>query len=248
MTSHMTALGFPVTTEQDFRHYVYQATEFGQKLETPNGSYTVWKVDHNIELWVQTNLHKRIIGMHPHFYGNARMRIGLIKRIYRNGQTILDGSFYAFADPTTDDPTSGRFPFVFDAPDYDLYQQLHLPEITDVQLAAFAYHLHGYPIHSDYKNSINGEQQLPESSAVACDLFDSKGVLKKHPPARITLTGRILHTAQLTNPVTNQKFYWAYVQTPGGDIDVVADPQIVQGKLVPQGLLSGTFWLSGRLV
>src|SRR5579871_568043 len=104
MPSHMTTLGFPVTTEKDFRHYVFAASEFGRKIESPNGSYTLWEPGIGIELWVQTNLHKRIIGMNLHFSGHSRMRVGLIRRIVKIGRSILDGAFYAWADPQKDEP------------------------------------------------------------------------------------------------------------------------------------------------
>src|SRR5918911_3052462 len=93
---HMMTLGFPVTTAQDFRHYVYQASEFGQRIEARHGSYTLWEVGNGIELWVQTNLHGRIIGMNPHFNGRARMRITLTERIPRSPHSILDGAFCAW--------------------------------------------------------------------------------------------------------------------------------------------------------
>jgi hypothetical protein len=83
MYSHLTTLGFPITTEQDFRHYAYAASEFGEKIETTRGSYTLWRLGSGIELWVQTNLHKRIIGMNPHFSGATSMRVFLTKPVIR---------------------------------------------------------------------------------------------------------------------------------------------------------------------
>jgi len=50
------------------------------------------------------------------------------------------------------------------------------------------------------------------------------------------------------NPLTQQPFYWARVRTYGGIFDVVADPQIVQGTIVQNGIVGGLFWLSGTLL
>jgi len=248
MPSHMTTLGFLVTTEQDFRHYAYQASEFGEKIETPNGSYTFWEVGNGIELWVQTNLHKRIIGMNPHFRGRASMRAGLVKYVSRKEQTILDGSFYAWANPITNDPTSGMFPFVFDLPDYDTYHPILLPCIIDVQLAAFAHHLIGFADEATYTASQHKDLKFAPESLVPSGLFTPTGKIKEPPQAEIIFNGRVLETARLVNPVTSQKFYWARVRTLGGEMDVVADPQIVQGQVVQDGIVNGTFWLSGRLL
>jgi hypothetical protein len=65
--------------------------------------------------------------------------------------------------------------------------------------------------------------------------------------ARAAISGRVLATQTITNPVTSQKFYWARIHTQGGELDVVADPQVVQGQLVVGGVIYGSFWLSGRL-
>jgi hypothetical protein len=248
MHSYMTALGFPVTTEQDFRHYVYLASEFGKKIETPNGSYTLWEVGSGIELWVQTNLHKRILGMKPHFHGPTSMRVGLIKHVSRQQQTILDGAFYAEAAPKTDDPESGEYPFVFDLPDYDTYHAVFLPCIVPAQLAAFAHRLTGFIDEKTYLASQNQSIKFAVESIIPTGLFTPPGKPKEPPVAEVILNGRVLDTARLINPVTGQRFYWARVRTLGGEMDVVADPQIVQGSLVQDGIVHGTFWLSGRLL
>ena len=247
MTSNMISLGFPVTTEQDFRHYVYQATEFGRKIETPNGSYTLWEIGSGIELWVQTNLHRRIIGMNPHFQGLGRMQVGLSRRITRRSHSILDGAFYAWTNPQADNPSSGEFPFVFDLPDYDTYLDLQLPSLERVQLAAFAYTLRGFKDEREYMNFTREGSKTESEPLVSCGLFSSNNKVTSAPCSEMSMNGRILETARLTNPVTGQKFYWARVRIAGGTIDVVADPQVVQGPLIAKGMLSGKFWLSGRL-
>ncbi|HLZ62332.1 MAG TPA: hypothetical protein VKR06_35760 [Ktedonosporobacter sp.] len=250
MPNHMTALGFPVTTEQDFRHYVYQTSEFGEKIETPNGSYTLWTPGNGIELWVQTNLHRRLLGMNPHFSGQASMRAHLTARILRPQDTPLDGAFHAWANPTSDDPESGLFPFVFDSPDYDRHNELQLPHLARVQIAAFAHQLKGFASEEEYMNSQGSGIKFASESFIPSGLFTPgpQGKNKKPPQAQAIFSGRVIATQRLTNPVTNQKFYWAQVHVLGGEIDIVADPQVVEGKVVEDGIVSGTFWLSGRLL
>lgn len=251
MPVHMTALGFPVTTEQDFRHYAYQASEFGQKIETRNGSYTHWEAGRGIELWVQTNLHRRIIGMNPHFRGEARLRADIIRRIPRYEHSILDGAFYSWADPSADHPASDLFPFVFDLPDYDVYDKLCLPCTASIQLTAFAYELKGFQHTEAYLASLperRDGRKFAIESFIPSGLFTSSGRVQDAPLANAILSGHVLDSMQLTNPVTGQRFYWARIHIPGGDVDVVADPQVVQGHIVRDGVISGRFWLSGRLV
>jgi hypothetical protein len=239
---HMMTLGFAVTTAQDFRHYVYQASEFGQRLEAKHGAYTQWVIGNGIELWVQTNLHRRIIGMNPHFNGKTRMRATLAERIPRYPHSILDGAFSAWANPIVNTAESSRYPFVFDLPDYDLYEELCLPTTIYVQLTAFAYELRGFETEMAYKISQRGGRKgIVES-------FLSSGRAKNPAQAEAMFSGRVLDVRMITNPVTEERFYCAQVSVLGSELDVVADPQVVQGKVVKGGVIRGAFWLSGRLI
>ena len=250
MLNHMTSLGFPVTTEKDFRHYVFTASEFGQKIESPNGSYTLWEPGNGIELWVQTNLHKRIIGMNLHFSGHSRMKVGLTRRILKIGQSILDGAFYAWAAPQRNEPESGYYPFVFDVPDYDLHNDVRVPSLATVQLTAFAHELEGFENTAAYMAAQESGLSRAEESFIPSGLFTSghRGGVREPPVAEAIFSGHVLVTQILINPVTDQRFYWARVRTLGGEVDVVADPQVVRGKVIRNGIIKGSFWLSGRLV
>ena len=52
----------------------------------------------------------------------------------------------------------------------------------------------------------------------------------------------------LTNPHTSLTFHWTRVKTLGGEYDVVADPAIVDGEIAPQGVVSVSGWVSGRIM
>ena len=265
MFSRMNTLGFLVTTARDFRHYVYQASEFGYKIETSNGSYTLWEIGNGIELWVQTNLHKRIIGMNPHFHGATHVRAELLKSISRPGQSVLDGGLYAWANPSS--TLSAAYPFVFDLPDYDTYRHLLLPTTSSVQLAAFAQELHAFPNTATFKTWLSEQSKqsnrrpdytqerawangtnCEDCLVIPCGLYTPSGKLASYPPAELVVRGHIHETVYKTNPVTRQKFYWALVRSLGCEFDVVADPQIVQGTLSAGGFVHGLFRLCGRLL
>jgi hypothetical protein len=67
------------------------------------------------------------------------------------------------------------------------------------------------------------------------------------PEAYAILTGHVLETSIITNPITDSDFCWAKIRTLGGELDMVADPLMLNGFLVKGGIISGSFWLSGRL-
>ena len=200
MPSHMTSLGFPVTTEQDFRHYVFAASEFGRKIKSPNGSYTLWEPGNGIELWVQTNLHKRIIGMNLHFSGHSRMQLELTRRISKPGHSIMDGALYAWANPQNHEPESGTYPLVFDVPDYDLHTDLRLPKLVTVQLAAFAHELQGFESTEAYTAAQKTGIQFAEESFIPSGLFrpGPQGGMREPPLAQAIFSGHVLVTTSLS--------------------------------------------------
>lgn len=250
MSQHLTALGFPVSTEQDFRHYVYQATEFGETFISGHGSYTCWKPGYGIELWVQTNSHHRLLGMNPHFRGTARTRVRITERIPHYHSSILEGAFYAWACPQEANGAahSELFPFVFDLPDYDCYETFPIPSVVPVQLSAFAYYLQSCVDGKSYTDAQKVMHSPSTLSFTPTGLFTPDGRTRHPALAQARFNGYVIATQMMTNPVTWQKFYSARVHTLIGEIDIVADPQVVQGRLAPGCIIQGDFWLSGRLL
>src|SRR4051794_40174333 len=87
MPNHMTTLGFAASAEQDVAQLAMIAARQGQPLPGNGGTYYRWSPGAGIELWAQADPDGRIIGLNPHFAGVARMRVGLIERIAREGDS-----------------------------------------------------------------------------------------------------------------------------------------------------------------
>ncbi len=60
--------------------------------------------------------------------------------------------------------------------------------------------------------------------------------------------GHVQRALMVTNPVSRLQFHHILVQNAAGLLDIVADPAIVQGRPVEAGVVSGEFWLSGRVL
>lgn len=245
MPSHMSTIGFPVQTNQDFERLARQAVASGETIEAPGGSYCVWSPGGGIELWAQRDLQGQLIGLNPHFSGKARMQVGLTGRVQRPQASALDGAFYGWAGAPADEPESGEYPFVFDAPDYRAYDALQLPTVGMVQLAAFAHHLTAVKNERAMRGWM---RSMAPESCIPSGTFRPGGGTIDPPKAEVIFCGRVLETDRLINPDTQHAFYWARVRTLGGEFDVVADPAVVQGAIVKDGIVGGTCWLSGRLI
>lgn len=84
--------------------------------------------------------------MNPHFFGDARMRVSVTERVLPPYEDSLDGAFYGWLDPESDEnPEGGWCPVVFDAPNYSSLGGLELPLVCEVQLAAFPHELEVFP-------------------------------------------------------------------------------------------------------
>jgi hypothetical protein len=118
-----------------------------------------------------------------------------------------------------------------------------LPAVTEVQLAAFA---HTCACHADdeaFAASQDSDMRFAPESFIPSGTFDDGDVAS----AIALFTGHVVETEELTNGWTGERFRWARVRTLGGEVDVVADPEIVEGTPIAGGVIEGTFWLSGQL-
>jgi hypothetical protein len=229
-----------------------------------------------IEVWAKDEGDGKIGHVHPHFSGGARMRVALVeKRI--NEDALTDGLFVAYFKHKEgegiesvherlrygDGTYTGVIPFVFGSPDYECHANLQIPIVTDVQITAFPFKMTAYETEDDWFDS-QIEQDKLDSGEEAQEDDDDGGVLagasfipttmlfeKKSPDdfprPTAALSGIVLETAIITNPVTEQDFSWARIETAAGEIDLVVSAELLDGYLVEGGVAAGHCYLSGRL-
>jgi len=243
MPSHLSSIGFPTETEDEFRAWGVLAAEHGETIECEGGVYYAWRAGGGAELWLQVH-DDVILGVNPHFAGDASMRVGLTARVARDDESPLDGAFYGWAEPA-DGAESGQYPFVFDAPDARLQDDLVLPHVGRVQVAAFAHELRAFPDDDAFGAAEHTVKLAPEAF-IPAGLFT--GVESGPPRAHAVFAGHVVETALRQNGFSRAAFWWARVRTFGGELDVVADPVVLDGELRVGGVVSGAFWLSGRVL
>jgi hypothetical protein len=248
MASHMSTIGFQVSNEFDFGKLVNHALLNGTEIESANGMYIWWVAGRGVELWVQIDRDKSVVGVNPHFSHSGRMWVGLTQRLRRPDESSLEGAFHGWAAPQGDDPESGAYPFIFDAPDFDLHEELQLPSLRQVQVAAFAHELEAFVDEDSYYASQAEGVRFAAESFIPAGLFSLGHNGGGPPAAQAVLAGTVLAWENITNPFSGRPFHWARVRTLGGEIDIVTDPSILIGELVEGGIVRGSFWLSGRIL
>jgi len=247
MPSHFSTIGFPVNDESDFLALANRVANDCDAVNVPGGRYLRWASDCGAEIWLQLDRTHNLIGMVPHFAGESSVRVGITSRIARPDDTAMDGAFHGWADPPGEDPETGVYPLVFDAPDYCRHGALTIPSIVPVQLAAFAHEISVFDSPDAYNASQAGEFKLASQSFIPSGLFSPDGEPTEPPQAYGIFSGHILQTAKKRNPLTGHSFYWALVDSLGGVFDVVIDPALMGHEPEVGGVLTGSFWLSGCL-
>lgn len=250
MPSHLDSLGFNVADEAGFIELIRLTAQKGAPVYTGVGSYLQWVFGNGIELWTQSDDGVRLIGLNPHYSGSTTQIVGLSRK-FPHPESPMDGAFEAWINPEIDlsyDPPEvfGDYPFIFDSPGFDWFQNIPLPAIARVQLAAFAHDLEIFEDEAHYKPRIKGEDY-----ALAPYFFIPSGTFAevegKLPEAAVIFGGYLLHSKTLTNKLTGKEFTLATVQTYCMDIDILIDPVLITQPLQAGQVLVGSYWVSGMI-
>ncbi len=247
MASHLSSIGFRIEKEEDFARLAAELSRRAVEVPVKGGRYLRWSGGGGEQLWLQLNARRELIGMNPHFEGKSRVRVGVVARVGRPGETTLDGALHAWASPGTDSPEEGEYPFVFDVPDAAAYPDLEIPGIAEAQVAAFAHEASFF----DSEDAFDASQE-EDGLRLAARSFIPSGMFageKDDPPvSQAIFAGQVVESETRTNGLSGTEFWWVLVDTLGGRYDVVLDPTLLDERPVIGGFLSGTFWLSGRLL
>lgn len=252
--SNLSDIGFPVKSEQDVNQVIMDIMNHLKPVPCPpRGYYFKFEDESGAEIYMQTNPQQEIMGFNPAFSGKSSRKVGITKLIERD-TSELDGAFYAWANPADNDlETTGEYPFVFDSPDFRTHENIELPKLTEIRLTAFA--SNDFQIFADaneFDDSQEERQKVSSKSFIPSGLFsfdkDGESIELDPPQAHGILTGEIKEFELLTNKFTGEKFYWLWVETYGGEIDVVADSNLIKDEPKIGGIIRGSFWLSGKIL
>lgn len=245
MANHMTAIGFPVASDGDFEHYAAITQFNGQLIETAAVNYRRLIVGDGVELWLEEDSEGNPRQMNPHFFGAARMKLRIVGRSLTPRGDTSNKAFEAWADPEGDHGTEpGAFPLVFDSPDFHLYDSLELPAIEEVQLAAFAETINVYASETEMRADEAESVPSAVKSFVPLHHFTSPEI---QSIAYAQISGVVTDSKIIENQKTPESFCWARLQTYCGEVDVVADPTLLERVPVAGEIIRGYFWLSGRI-
>jgi hypothetical protein len=249
MPSNFSTIGVPIVdSETEYAAWAARAVDEGEVVPVGGGEYRVLSSDAGAQLWAAVERRGRVAALTPHFAGEARCQGRLTDRIRREGESSFEGAFDGWALdelPASPEDGSGDItPLLFDAPDALAHSGLRLPALADVQIAGFAHECTWHRDLDAFRAAQGGHDvRFAEEAFAHLDAF-ADGPDRS---AMAMLSGRVQDTAIRVNERTGLGFRWALVRTLIGDIDLVADPAVVDGEPAAGGVVIGSFWLSGRI-
>ena len=237
-----------MSSGEDLAALASRVAERAETIDAREGQYLKWAPPSGEQLWLQVKRNGDAMGMNPHFEGKSSVRVAVEARVVRDAHTPLDGTFLAWANPPSGAVVGGDYPFAFDCPDAAVHEAFALPSTVTAQIAAFAQQVTVYESQDAY-DAAQAAQGLSfgSRSFIPSGLISPSGEPVTPPESHALIAGHVLEAAERRNAVTDQPFWWALVDTIGGTFDVVIDSSLLSNGVRAGNVLSGWFWLSGRL-
>lgn len=249
--SNLSDIGFPTPDDQAVNEMIMHVLELAKPIQCEQGFYLKFSDASGAEIYLQGNFDQELVGFNPHFAGKSKRKVGITQAIERDSSE-LDGGFHARADPSdSETAVSGEYPFIFDVPDFRIAEIEQFPIVKDIQLTAFASNdFQIFASEKDYFDSQDSDFKYAAKSFVPVGLFsfdenENIDLNAVRPVGKFA--GEIKEFELKTNQLSGQQFYWFLIETLGGETDVVADPKFVTIEPQIGGIVSGQFWLSGRV-
>lgn len=244
--NHLNAIGFYIESEIDFQQLIEKMTqEPAITFNTEGGKYVrVWDESSGVELWFYVDKFQNILGLNPHYHGVAKRKSNIINKITIQ-DSQFEGLFDCWAIPIT--PEDNEYPYTFNAPDLNL-NELKMGSNYDVQLVGFPHEIQCFDDEKEYDESQTTEFKYAPRSFVPIGQFnDSEEVDTMLNEPLGLLTGTILKIENKVNKYTSLPFLVILVDTLCGEIEIVTLTEWLNKEPKVGGILSGTFWLSGKI-
>jgi hypothetical protein len=240
--SNLSDVGFPTSSNEDLNNLIEKWLENVAEIPSRKGTYLKFGDESGAEIYLQMDHGGDLTGLNPYFAGKSRRKVFLTEFIERDSSE-LDGAFHAWANAEKEG--EGDYPFVLDLPDAFTYQ-INLPLACEIQLNAFATNdLQVFESEGEFLDSQTEEIKFAAHSFIPIGLFrQNEGI---PPQAHGQFAGTVKEFELKTNQMTGKNFYWFLVETLGGEIDVVSDPNYVKKEPQINSIIHGSFWLTGKI-
>lgn len=250
MSSHFACVGFPVTDMEGYWALARRAAAEGVRMETPAGGALVrWAVGNGPEVWTQVDPAGDVVGATPYFSPSASFRIS-VTGSGEDPEERFEGWIDGWLEPTEEDePFSGLFPLRITLVDYAISSRrlTRYPALHRVELIALAHEADVFADEAAYKAAPGDVFRLPMQSFVST-AHSSADEPQPFAEATALASGTVIEAASMINPATEATFWRVGLATQSMTLPGFIAPADAGGAIRPGQILSGGFWLLGRLL
>ena len=238
MVNHFDCVGFDIADAEayvDFTRWVL-ANAPATTDPASGRSETVWTDASGARFSVQVGAGPALVGSRPSYAGRTRLP-------FRAGRWVRE-------DMIVGEVMAGDqavYPLAVEIEDPVVASRLSLPDVRAVEATAFAEVLSVYADEDAFRAAQTSEPRFAPLALVPSGLVSADGE-PREPRAEILMNGRVGAALPRRNAKTGRTFWHAAVRTLGGDLDLVAAPEQAPDGLSRGNVVSGSFWLVGRLV
>jgi hypothetical protein len=250
MSTRLHALGFASEWTPELLCLIEGLAQSKTKLVgAARGNYRVWRSQQGAELWFHyprraaaparsgagstaATAGERPVAVTPFHRGLSKCPIKIGRYLSADRVNPLEGSCMAWLPAQ-----AGGGPeqvVVVELAPYGLHVLRSPPYTTTAQIVCFAHAVWAFPDVASYSRQTPGNRRIHAGSIAPVTQADVPEVKLSYQQSPITLglaTGIVRRAIRHTNPETRAPYYWLLLETKRGAIDVLANPDAVEGDI-----------------
>lgn len=249
MSSHFTAIGFPVREMREYWALAQRAVRSGDRLEAPEGRTLVrWAPGGGPEIWAQSDAAGQALLATPFFATDDTYRIALTGS-GPSDEEGFEGWIDGWLNPTEDDePYSGVFPLRVDLVNYAMVRpRLRPSSVITLRLAVILHEATLYPDAKAYE-AVQELSYRPPVQSFASSIHHAIEGPTGDADATALVTGYVTEAREMVNPATGATFWWMRIATAGVTLSLVADRETLPLEPRIGMVLSGSGWVLGEVL
>ncbi|NLT15728.1 MAG: hypothetical protein GXY05_15485 [Clostridiales bacterium] len=247
MPDHYADMGIRIEGQEEMERFVFDLARESRIHKINSGILGVANIDDRVEFWIAGNEEGQIEAVSFNAVSSNRNLLKIDRIVDEDDSPIptICAWYSSEVAHRTQDDYGIEYPIVFEAVNYGLRKQTEAEEIIQVQLTAFANNMSIYEDDKAYYK-LSNSPMAPESF-IPSGTFTPDGNETDPPTADAIFCGHILYAERLFNS-KGGLWYWHIAATCQGCVfDILASDELAAEAPKAGGVVSGSFWLSGKI-
>ncbi len=272
MCTRLHAIGFACEIDRQTAAFIADTAAFPKRLiASAGGEYRIWRSPAGAEIWLHyADAAKKtpsvrgagdgggdpkpfdaiadLSGMSVVHGGASDVRMRLVRAIATSSKNPLEG--LGIGSLASRRSAERPIVFTFELLGFARERIAHPMEVR-VQLTALAQKVWAYPSEAIYLAKTPSRRLIARGGVADIAPEDLAGLpltYRPRPGSLWLLTGDVVRSMRLINPVTSAPYYWISLVTDRGQFDVIANPTNIDGDISDGHVVQVVASVTGRLL